>query len=379
MLYRIKQNNQFGFIDETGKVVVKPLYDLVGEFQFGACMVVQREKFGLISSEGNEILPTEHQYIGIIGQNRISMRGEGLTAMADFNGKCITGFEYGGIFDFSEGLAAAYKGLQFGYLNEEGKEVIPFQLEFAEPFRTGYALVKQQGKFGLINKQGHFEKKPVYDFCYSYENCYVVNIGGTIYDDHVSGGKFGILSKDNVELTKPSFDFIGPFDKSGITIVIQGELYGSINDKGEITVPIHFKEPVKTKEIFQRIMENKKTGLKKNTGEIIIPPIYEDLVVYPESLLCWARQNGLYGILNFENDFIIPPSFEMNTLYPIRRDQVHIELSSGKHGLLSISSGNWILPPVYDSVGVFKGSLVELKKDGRIGYANREGKIVWME
>jgi hypothetical protein len=378
MLYRIRQNDRYGFIDETGTVVIKPIYDLIGEIRFGACVMVKEEKFGLISLNGDELLPPQYASLGIIGENRICISETQQFALAGFNGKLLTKFAYGGVFDFSEGMVLAYKGLKFGYLDEEGKEKIPFEYDFAESFENGYAMVKQARKTGLLNKSGIFEKAPSYDFYYVYENCYVINIGGTVYDDHVTGGKFGILSKNNIELTKPEFDFIGYFQQ-GEAVVMKDGLYGRIDEKGQLIVPINSKEPVRAVEKFQKVIKANKVGLTAIDGNEIIPSEYEDLMFYPESDLCWAKQNGLYGILTLENNFIVPPSFKLKTIYPIRKEEVHIEMPSGKHGLLAIPSGKWILPPEYDSIGVFKGSLVELEKDGRMSYANREGRIVWME
>ena len=51
----------------------------------------------------------------------------------NFQGELITEAIYDGIFNFSDGLAAAYKGLDFGYLDQKGIEVIPFTFAFAEP------------------------------------------------------------------------------------------------------------------------------------------------------------------------------------------------------------------------------------------------------
>ncbi len=91
------------------------------------------------------------------------------------------------------------------------------------------------------------------------------------------------------------------------------------------------------------------------------------------------KENGLYGILNLKNIFIVKPSFELKTIYPIHKEYVKIELKNNKVGLLSIPSGEWLIAPLYDSIGVFKGMLVELRLGGKLSYANREGKTVRSE
>lgn len=72
---------------------------------------------------------------------------------------------YENAMDFSEGLAAVKKGGKWGYINEKGVTVIPFELDScsvadamgadcAFAFRNGLAPVCKNGKFGIINKNG---------------------------------------------------------------------------------------------------------------------------------------------------------------------------------------------------------------------------------
>lgn len=67
--------------------------------------------------------------------------------------------------DFSEGLAAVKKDGKWGYINEEGVTVIPFELDSCASadamkndssfsFRNGLAPVCKNGTFGIINKNG---------------------------------------------------------------------------------------------------------------------------------------------------------------------------------------------------------------------------------
>ena len=68
------------------------------------------------------------------------------------------------IRDFSEGMAIVSEGgvienfflrdERYGYINEEGKEIIPCIYEEVEDFSEGLASVKKDGKWGYINKDG---------------------------------------------------------------------------------------------------------------------------------------------------------------------------------------------------------------------------------
>ena len=378
MLYTIKQNNRFGFINEDGEVIIKPEFDAVREFFYGHCVVKVKDKFGLISDNGNYVLQPDYSNLFIVSENLLSIKENGKQALMNFQGALLTDYNYDGIFNFSEGLALAYIGLKFSYIDKNGIKIIPFEFDFAESFCQGYAMVKKGKKFGLINNEGVFESEPSWDFYSSYENCYVVNIGGHIIDDDIYGGKFGIVSKSNQIATGVKFDFIGKF-LNGEALIRNNGLFGRINEVGIITVAIEHKEPVEDKQKFRNFEVDKKKGLIDDEGAKIIPAIYDFLQVYPEAGFCWAKQNGLYGILSLDNSFIVKPMFELSTIYPIQKDYVKVELKNKKFGLLSIPSGDWLIPPEYDSIGVFKGALVELRVNKKLSYANRNGKVVWSE
>ncbi|WP_394333474.1 WG repeat-containing protein [Flexibacter flexilis] len=61
--------------------------------------------------------------------------------------------------NFSEGLACVNKNGKVGFINTEGKEVIPFVYDdYESGFNGGLVKVKQNGKWFYINKQGNFVK-----------------------------------------------------------------------------------------------------------------------------------------------------------------------------------------------------------------------------
>ena len=51
------KNNNWGFKDSTGNVVIKPIYDDVLNFSEGFALVKLNYKWGYINKEGKEIIP----------------------------------------------------------------------------------------------------------------------------------------------------------------------------------------------------------------------------------------------------------------------------------------------------------------------------------
>ena len=60
-------------------------------------------------------------------------------------------------------LINVQKGDKWGFLNKEGKVVIPFIYDEAHPFIEDLALVSVNGKYGYISKSGHLQIPAIYD------------------------------------------------------------------------------------------------------------------------------------------------------------------------------------------------------------------------
>ena len=133
------QTGKYGFIDESGAVVIPIIYDGVRaeadvnkSFFEGAAAVLVGEKWGFIDRSGNEIVPPTYD-------------------MADF---------------FSEGLAAVRVGDwetgKWGYVDKSGNVVTPITYDAAAPFSEGLAGVVVERNTGYIDKTGNFVIPPRY-------------------------------------------------------------------------------------------------------------------------------------------------------------------------------------------------------------------------
>jgi len=127
-----------GFIDKSGKVVIPAdKFVSAGRFSEGLAWVrdASTEKYGFIDKEGAYVIEPV----------------------------------YDGASTFREGLAYVEKDGKAGYIDKEGRVVIPFDLlpidnNYPEPgFYNGLAAARgQSGRLGYIDKSGDFVIEPVY-------------------------------------------------------------------------------------------------------------------------------------------------------------------------------------------------------------------------
>lgn len=64
--------------------------------------------------------------------------------------------------EYSEGMIPATDGTKWGYANSSGVLAIPLRFDEAAPFELGAALVKENGKYGLLRQDGAWLLEPVY-------------------------------------------------------------------------------------------------------------------------------------------------------------------------------------------------------------------------
>ncbi|KAF5029099.1 WG containing repeat protein [anaerobic digester metagenome] len=102
-----QENNKYGFLDTTGKVVVAPVYDRVFDFIIDVTAVQKGEKWALINDKGK--LVTEFIYDMIVGhtwydQQFVVVYQNNKCGVIDKKGKLVLPIEYEAIHDFSQAI-----------------------------------------------------------------------------------------------------------------------------------------------------------------------------------------------------------------------------------------------------------------------------------
>lgn len=173
-----KQDEKYGFIDETGKIVIEPTLDAVESFFESFAITYKNNKAGFIDKTGKLAFPLFYDKVqnfsngyAVVGVENglgeddmpnykvgfIDRTGE--IAIGKTKNKRIGKFDDAD--DFAEGLAPVKIGGKWGYVNEKEQTVIKFAYKEAKPFAEGLAPVAIDGdKWGFIDKTGKFVIQP---------------------------------------------------------------------------------------------------------------------------------------------------------------------------------------------------------------------------
>lgn len=190
-----------GYIDTSGKIIASASLDHVYPATEKGILVFNKNRFGWIAKNGQYTLHTEYRaLIPDVPHDFLLARNEEKNwGLVDFTGKVLSPFSYDDLKNKNDGFIAYKKDGKWGllsstgtvltqaiydeignagnhripvklhgayfYLDENGNTAIslPKSVTEALPFKDGYAGVKDNGKWGIIDTEGHWTVKPTYE------------------------------------------------------------------------------------------------------------------------------------------------------------------------------------------------------------------------
>ena len=212
-----------GFIDKTGKIVIEPQFDKVDVFRDGLARVYvykegdpHSERVGFIDREGQVVIEPvfNDAYWFSEGLANVGL-ANGQRVYIDKTGKIVSNsdYEYTHAW-FSEGLAPAKKGDKWGYVSKEWKFVIEPKFDYvAQAFSDGLAHVRVNGMYGFIDVTGRMVIPPRLDNPANFsEGLAAIQVDG----------KYGSLDRAGKLVIEAAFTSANPF-KDGLAAVTKNE------------------------------------------------------------------------------------------------------------------------------------------------------------
>ncbi|KHF39139.1 hypothetical protein LQ50_17065 [Halalkalibacter okhensis] len=263
----VSLNNQYGLLDQTGQFFIPPIYDSILPFTDGRAIITDHEGYKVINEGGHVltkkayelIMPYVNQravfadtsnnqyrygYLDELGKERIPAQfeiaydfkdGKALVkikenefALIQLSGEVAHSFPYASMMGYSEGLIAFSQafGDKWGYVDEQGKVVIPPQYTYASPFKDGRAVINLSegidNQYGLIDKNATLLLSPIYNDMISLGEQRVAI--GKARDDKQPfvGSTYGIATTAGGILTDFLYDSVGEY-QDGLSPVTAGQ------------------------------------------------------------------------------------------------------------------------------------------------------------
>ncbi len=140
--FLFSKNDKFGLMDKYGKVVINAKYDMLSFFEHGTAIFQIDGKSGLINEQDKQIVPANYGYIADRNATHfIAIEGELYNLYTIKDQKRL-----GGNIQFiatteDPNIFLAQKDDKYGFLDQNGKVMIPFKYAYATGFSNGVAYV----------------------------------------------------------------------------------------------------------------------------------------------------------------------------------------------------------------------------------------------
>ena len=150
--------NKMGLAGKDGKMLLPYDYEWIGDFSEGMASIVLYAKTGYVNEQGKIVIQMVYDEGWAFRYGFARVGAMGKKGMIDTKGTLLTPLIYDGVWDFdlpTGGLARIEKNGKYGFINQQGKEVINAQFDWADDFAgTGYTKVKKDNKTFYINRAG---------------------------------------------------------------------------------------------------------------------------------------------------------------------------------------------------------------------------------
>ncbi len=218
--YKIKLNTKegtkYGVIGKDGEQIIEEKYSYI-EYLYGDYFRASNEKskLGVIDSKGNEKIALENDSLQKIEESNVLQAttvSSETTALYDSNMSKICEMKKAKI-DVEENYIRIYNNEEIKYFNKQGKEISVSEIY---PQNTLFAK-RENDKWGFADKEGKIVVEAKYDE--------VTEINEFGYAGVKKDGKWGVVNSNGEEILEPTYKFQEGIEPSFINTYYQVE-YG---------------------------------------------------------------------------------------------------------------------------------------------------------
>ncbi|MBS3030609.1 MAG: WG repeat-containing protein [Dolichospermum sp. DET50] len=273
-LHPIKIGDKYGYIDQTGRVVIQPQFDSADDFSEGMAVIRIGKKYGYVDTMGELLIPPQFDFTLDFSEGLAMVNIDNKYGYISKNGQLIIPPQFDDASDFYEGLTMVEIDNKYGYIGKNGQFVIPPQFDDAWDFCESLARIKIDNKYGYIGKSGQFVIPPQFDdACSFYEGLARIKIDN----------KYGYIGKSGQFIILPQFDIAWDFSE-GLAMVRIDNKYGYIGRNGQLIIPPQFDIAWDFSEGLAMVRIDNKHGYISKNGQLIIPPQFDNGDNFSEGL-----------------------------------------------------------------------------------------------
>ncbi len=305
-LFRVVQNSKWGYIEKSGKIVIKPRFDDSRPFSEGLAAVRVDDRWGYIDKSGKIIIEPQFDWTYSFSEGLARVTVDDKSGYIDKSGKIVIKPRFDDSRPFSEGLAVVEIDEKYGYIDKSGKIIIEPQFKFAYSFSEGLACVLIDGyKGGFINTSGRFVIAPEFGFAYPFSE----GLAAVRIEDH--GDCMGYIDRTGRVVIRTRFDYAGPFS-DGLAWVQSNAVIRYIDRSGRVVIEEQSERGWNLSdnsfsEGLLKVKIDGEWGYIDTSGRVVIEPQFDRADSFSEGL-AWVKVGEKYGYIDRTGKYVWPPT-----------------------------------------------------------------------
>lgn len=212
--------------------------------------------------------------------------------------------------------------------------------------KSGLALVRRNGKYGFVNKEGEYVIPAKYTKvgCGQFDDNYNEDFtwNNAILMSVKENGKWGFVNKKGNSIVPPIYDEVDAtsfIDNTPIWIR-KGKLYGCVDTLGNVVVPIEYGNEI--------------NFYNHNPAKV--------------------KKNGKYGFITEDNTKISDFIYDSALVFGWNDDLCPVSMD-GKYGYIN-KKGKLVISHQFDFADSFNHGLAAVVKEGKLGFINEKGREI---
>ncbi|MBD2302010.1 WG repeat-containing protein [Nostoc sp. FACHB-190] len=304
----------YAYINQAAQMVVEPQFKYAEEFAEGFAPVKVKDKWGFINIQGQITIPPQYDKVGESSSPYDDIDDDEWSSSS-----------------FSEGLAGIKLNRKWGFINQSGELVIPYQYDKVQKFSGGVATVQVNGLWGVINPEGKWIIQPI-------DKSPIKFFQGIAKTD------LSVIDKSRLQIVYDPIIYY--WDKSGQPV-------GNFDNPPLLAK--EFQEELAIIEMWRRDFQPivrtseyssfswNKCGYQDKQGKIVIKPQFDRCQSFSQGLAA-VRVDKKWGYIDKTGKFIVTPQFDYaDSLFEDRG----LVVSNGKIGFID-KTGKVIIKPEFD-------------------------------
>lgn len=367
-LFKIYLNKKVGLINSNGEILWKPEFNVMTDVDsYGFVKGIGEAKQQLInvndfrvSKAYKQISDFDPRGLGIIQaeNNMFGLVDKDLKTIIEPQFNTIGAIGEFDLVPVSKEIVG--KGVQHGFINLKGMEIIPLKYESVGKItKKGLLVVKEMVSCNLdekgkkigtcladkvIDVNGSTVILPVTKYpdagkiSYSVtdsmvNNCIVVRAFKN--DDRRKYNKFMLVRGEDFKVITPEpFDFVQVVSKHQFFFVRLNGLWGTLDTTGKYLTKCQFKTALLASENYYLVQhDNGKYGYLDQSGKMQVSPEYQTLDSFKNGFAIASRGENQVGLINKFNAKIIPFVFKEVKYLEVTKEYVVLDQDNNRYVL----------------------------------------------